>query len=227
MDLSIARRLRVAARSDLRMQRSSARSAAVALTQPGHSHARLAAPLYPGAYPGQPQRARWSSEQSKGHLNLYSEAGKGTTVKIYLLRLYGTAEVLPVEPSRHALLSGASTEIVLVVEDEPRIREIATEALGELGYGVFHASSAASALQCLQSHRDIALLFTDIVMPDMNGRQLADEALKLHPNLRVLFTTGYTRNAVVHNGVLDPGLNFLSKPYTLDQLARKIHEVLS
>jgi CheY-like chemotaxis protein len=166
-------------------------------------------------------------KQSKGHLKLYSEVGKGTTVKIYLPRLYGNADVFPVEPSRHASLSGASSEIVLVVEDEPRIREIATEALRELGYGVFHASSAASALKFLQSRRDIALLFTDIVMPDLNGRQLAEEALKLHPDIRVLFTTGYTRNAVVHNGVLDPGVNFLAKPYTLDQLARKIREVLS
>jgi PAS domain S-box-containing protein len=96
-------------------------------------------------------------KQSKGHLKIYSEVGKGTAVKIYLPRLYGSAEVLPVESSRHASLSGEPTEIVLLVEDEPRIREIATEALRELGYGVFHASSAASALQFLQSRRDIAL----------------------------------------------------------------------
>ena len=166
-------------------------------------------------------------KQSKGHLKIYSEVGKGTSVKIYLPRLYGEAEAPPIEPSRHASLSGTPKEVILVVEDEPRIREITAESLRELGYAVVHVSSAALALGVLQSRRDISLLFTDIVMPDMNGRQLAEEALKLHPDMPVLFTTGYTRNAVVHGGVLDAGVNFLAKPYTLDQLARKLREVLS
>jgi CheY-like chemotaxis protein len=98
--------------------------------------------------------------------------------------------------------------------------------LRELGYTVIHSHSAAAALRVLQSRKDITLLFTDIVMPDMNGRRLAEEATLLFPNLKVLFTTGYTRNAVVHNGVLDPGVNFIAKPYTLDQLAKKIREVI-
>lgn len=165
-------------------------------------------------------------KQSKGHLKLYSEVGKGTAVKIYLPRFYGAEEAIRTEPSRHLAPSGSPSEVILVVEDEPRIREITTEALRELGYSVIHASSGTAALRVLQSRHDIGLLFTDIVMPDMNGRRLADEALKLYPKLRVLFTTGYTRNAVVHNGVLDPGVNFLAKPYTLDVLARKVREAL-
>jgi CheY-like chemotaxis protein len=165
-------------------------------------------------------------KQSKGHVKLYSELDKGTTVKIYLPRLYGAEDVVPVVPIRSHAPVGSSQEIILVVEDETRIREITTEALRELGYTVIHAHSAVAALRVLQSRKDITLLFTDIVMPDMNGRRLAEEATLLFPNLKVLFTTGYTRNAVVHNGVLDPGVNFIAKPYTLDQLAKKIREVL-
>ncbi len=165
-------------------------------------------------------------KQSKGHLKLYSELGKGTTVKIYLPRLYGAVDEVPA-PDRQALPLGTREEIILVVEDDARIREVAVEALRELGYSVVHASSAAAALKILRNRDDIGLMFTDIVMPEMNGRMLAEEAQKLHSKLRVLFTTGYTRNAVVHNGVLDPGVNFLAKPYTLDQLARKVREVLS
>jgi CheY-like chemotaxis protein len=96
-----------------------------------------------------------------------------------------------------------------------------------LGYTVIHASSGAQALEFLKTHPQIVLLLTDIVMPEMNGRKLADEAIKIQPGLRVLFTTGYTRNAVVHNGVLDAGVKFLPKPFTLDQLGRKVRETLS
>ena len=117
--------------------------------------------------------------------------------------------------------------MILVVEDEARIREITSEALRELGYTVFHAASASQALSVLKSHSEIGLLFTDIVMPDMNGRRLAEAAIKVRPDIKVLYTTGYTRNTVVHNGVLDPGVTFLAKPYTVDQLSQKIREVFS
>jgi CheY-like chemotaxis protein len=166
-------------------------------------------------------------KQSKGHLKLYSEVGKGTTVKIYLPRLYGATDEIPAARDRQVLPLGTREEVILVVEDDTRIREIAVEALRELGYSVVHASSAGEALKILRKRDDIGLMFSDIVMPEMNGRVLAEKAQELHPELRVLFTTGYTRNAVVHNGVLDPGVNFLAKPYTLDQLARKVREVLS
>ena len=167
-------------------------------------------------------------KQSKGHLKIYSEIGQGTAVKIYLPRYFGSEQVAEVaavmrQPERR----GASSEVILVVEDEDRIREVTTEALRELGYTALPAASAKQALQILESRPEIGLLFTDIVMPDMNGRRLAEAALKLHPNLKVLYTTGYTRNAVVHNGVLDPDVNFIAKPFTFDQLGQKIREVLS
>ena len=167
-------------------------------------------------------------KQSKGHLKLYSEIGHGTAVKIYLPRYYGTEQAADVgavipQPERR----GAPSEVILVVEDEDRIREVTTEALRELGYTVFHAASARQALQILESRPEIGLLFTDIVMPDMKGRRLAEAALKFRPDLKVLYTTGYTRNAILHNGVLDPGVNFIAKPFTVDQLGQKVREVLS
>jgi len=167
-------------------------------------------------------------KQSKGHLKIYSELGHGTAVKIYLPRFYESAQAtVGAGEMQHPERMGTPSEVVLVVEDEARIREVTTEALRELGYTALHAASGAQALQILESHPEICLLFTDIVMPEMNGRQLAETALKLNPKLKVLYTTGYTRNAVVHNGVLDPGVNFLAKPFTVDQLGRKMHEVLS
>jgi len=167
-------------------------------------------------------------KQSKGHLKLYSEIGHGTAVKIYLPRYYGAEQAADVgavirQPER----SSAPSEVILVVEDEDRIREVTTEALRELGYTVFYAASAKQALKILESRPEIGLLFTDIVMPGMNGRRLAEAAVKSRPDLKVLYTTGYTRNAVLHNGVLDPGVNFIAKPFTVDQLDQKIREVLS
>ena len=97
---------------------------------------------------------------------------------------------------------------------------------GRLGYRVLEADGAAAALKHIESDRAIKLLFTDIVMPDVNGRKLADQALSLNPNLKVLFTTGFTRNAVIHHGTLDPGVNFIAKPFTIEALARKIRQVL-
>ena len=115
---------------------------------------------------------------------------------------------------------------ILVVEDEPAVRQFSVEALTELGYHVFSADSAAAALRILEAEPSISLLFTDVVMPETNGRKLADEACRRWPNLRVLFTTGYSRNAVVHNGVLDPGVNLIGKPFTLQELASRVREVL-
>jgi CheY-like chemotaxis protein len=98
--------------------------------------------------------------------------------------------------------------------------------LQELGYTTLEAGSAAEALSVLEEHPEIALLFTDVVMPDKNGRQLADAARALRPNLAVLFTTGYTRNAIVHHGTLDPGVHVITKPHTLETLAQKVSELL-
>ena len=113
-----------------------------------------------------------------------------------------------------------------MVEDDALMRRLATEALHELGYTVFDSENAANALAILDREDGVKLLFTDVVMPDTNGKKLADEALRRRPKLKVLFTTGYTANAVVHGGVLDPGVQLISKPFTLDQLAAKVRAVL-
>jgi CheY-like chemotaxis protein len=121
-------------------------------------------------------------------------------------------------------LSGNGTTI-LAVEDEESVRHVSVEALKELGYRVLEANSAAMALQLLDRHPEIDIMFTDVVMPEVNGRMLADEARRRRPSLKVLFTTGYTRNAIVHNGVLDPGVHLIGKPFNLEQLARKLAEL--
>ncbi|WP_119302524.1 ATP-binding protein [Dongia deserti] len=165
-------------------------------------------------------------KQSGGHVKIYSEVGQGTTIKIYLPRFYGAEEV-PSEDTRHAAEADGQGQLILLVEDEQNVRTLTADSLRELGYAVIEAEGAAAALRALDANPEIALLFTDIVMPDMNGRKLAEEAVKRKPDLRVIYTTGFTRNAVVHNGVLDPGVNFLPKPFTVQQLGDKLREVLA
>jgi CheY-like chemotaxis protein len=164
-------------------------------------------------------------KQSRGHIKIYSETGSGTTVKIYLPRLIGETNQIKrtVQPQ---IRLGAPDEVILVVEDDPLMREMSADALRDLGYTVLDAETAAEALTILEATAGVRLLFTDVVMPEVNGKKLADEALRRRPDLKVVFTTGYTRNAVVHGGVLDPGVNFLSKPFSLEQLATKIRAVL-
>jgi CheY-like chemotaxis protein len=164
--------------------------------------------------------------QSGGHVRLYSEVGHGTTVKIYLPRYYGPAEAPSAKAPLAPVRAGHKEEIILVVEDEERVRNYSVEAMRELGYTVIDASSGAEALRYLHEGLRPTLLFTDIVMPEMTGKQLATSAALLAPQMKVLYTTGYTRNAVVHNGVLDPGTNFLPKPFSVEQLAAKVRSVL-
>ena len=164
-------------------------------------------------------------KQSGGHVKIYSELGQGTTVKIYLPRLMGAAAASVDEASLDVPL-GDTAEIVLVVEDEAAVRAFAVEALSDLGYRVLEADGAARALEILAAQPSISLLFTDVVMPDVNGKKLADEARRRWPDLKVLFTTGYTRNAIVHNGTLDPGVAMIGKPFTIDELAVKVRQVL-
>ncbi len=166
-------------------------------------------------------------KQSGGHIKIYSEPGQGTTVKIYLPRFYGADDATGEGVRREPAKPDGQGQLILLVEDEDSVRALTSDSLRELGYNVIEANSAAAALRELDANPQIALLFTDIVMPDMNGRQLADEAVKRRPGLRVIYTTGFTRNAVVHNGVLDAGVNFLPKPFTLQQLGEKVREVLA
>ncbi|CAN7186990.1 PAS domain-containing protein [Pseudoxanthomonas sp. LjRoot168] len=165
-------------------------------------------------------------KQSGGHVKIYSEVGSGTTVKVYLPRQLGAHAVTESVPSAHPMPRGELQEVILVVEDEPAVRQFSVDALTELGYRVFSADSAAAALRILEAEPSISLLFTDVVMPETNGRKLANEACRRWPHLKVLFTTGYSRNAVVHNGVLDPGVNLIGKPFTLQELAARVREVL-
>ncbi|QKD06188.1 CHASE3 domain-containing protein [Mesorhizobium loti] len=163
-------------------------------------------------------------KQSGGHVKIYSEPDQGTTIKIYLPRFFGAEEAAV--PTGRNENPAPVTETILVVEDDVRVRASTTDALRELGYTVIHAGSGQEALQKLAENPGVALLFTDIVMPVMNGRRLAEEAVTRMPALKVIFTTGFTRNAVVHNGVLDHDVHFLAKPFTIEQLAAKLRDVL-
>jgi signal transduction histidine kinase len=164
--------------------------------------------------------------QSGGHVRIYSELGEGTTIKIYLPRASGE-EAEDARPSSAASDVRGGGEAVLVVEDYHDLRAYSSSVLRELGYRVVEAADGREALRLLEAHPDIELLFTDVVMPGgMNGRQLSDEAQRRRPKLKVLFTTGYTRNAIVHEGRLDPGVALISKPFTYDELATKVRALL-
>jgi PAS domain S-box-containing protein len=165
-------------------------------------------------------------KQSGGHVKLYSEVGEGTTVKLYLPRYRGTEDTLGETVERGGVPQGRS-ELVLVVEDDPDVRDYTIEMVSDLGYSVLSAVDGASALRLLDSHREIRLLFTDVGLPGgMNGRQLAEHALRRQPRLKVLYTTGYAPNAIVHQGRLDPGVAVVFKPFTYSDLAAKIRQVL-
>ncbi|ESZ77725.1 CHASE3 domain-containing protein [Mesorhizobium sp. L103C105A0] len=164
-------------------------------------------------------------KQSGGHVKIYSEPGQGTTIRIYLPRFFGPEEAA-ISSERAGNPAVPVTETILVVEDDPRVRASTADAMRELGYTVIHAASGQEALEKLGDNPGVALMFTDIVMPVMNGRKLAEEALARMPKLKVIFTTGFTRNAVVHNGVLDHDVHFLAKPFTIEQLAAKLRDVL-
>ena len=165
-------------------------------------------------------------KQSNGHVKIYSEPGHGTVVKMYL----PCAKQLPQRAAAAAVsenVRGSSGETVLVVEDDALVRKHAVAQVLGLGYTTYAANNAAEALALIDDRPDIDLLFTDIVMPGaMNGRQLADEAIKRRPELKVLFTSGYTEDALVHHGRLDPGVLLLAKPYRRTDLARMIRRAL-
>lgn len=164
-------------------------------------------------------------KQSGGHAKIYSELGEGTSVKLYLPRSYAADEAAyqPGEVPQEA----AGTEHILVVEDDELVRQNVLRQLADLGYHVTGATNGAKAIEILKSDAKIDLLFTDVVMPGgMNGRQLSEAAAKLRPGLKVLFTSGYTENAIVHQGRLDRGVQLLSKPYRREELTAKIRKVM-
>ncbi len=166
-------------------------------------------------------------KQSRGHIKIYSELGVGTTVKLYLPRDRSNGAVVAEAARPHTDVGDRARYTVLVVEDDPGVRGFVVSAVRELGYGVVEADSAPLALERLESNPGISILLTDVVMPSVTGKQLVDIALDKWPGLRVIYMTGYTRNAIVHNGVLDPGTHLLTKPFTLEELDRELREVIA
>jgi PAS domain S-box-containing protein len=165
-------------------------------------------------------------KQSGGHIRLYSEVGQGTTVKIYLPRLLGESLVNEAR-QENIVPEGSQTETVLVTEDDQDVRQFAVETLRELGYTVLQAADGPSALRIIKQSPPIDLLFTDVVLPGgMSGAQLAALARGHLPSLKVLFTTGYARNAIVHHGRLDQGVQLITKPYGMEDLAARVRDIL-
>jgi len=166
-------------------------------------------------------------KQSGGHIAVYSEMARGATFKIYLPQVEQQTKIPSQRPDSHDLPRGVET--ILLVEDDPALREMAATLLRRLGYTVLAAANGLEALS-LKQQRDIGhidLLFTDVVMPHMSGKELADRVRALYPHTRILFTSAYTENAIVHQGVLDEGVALLQKPFTPSALALKVRDVLN
>ncbi|MDP9009816.1 MAG: PAS domain S-box protein [Pseudomonadota bacterium] len=163
------------------------------------------------------------ARQSQGHLRIYSELGQGTTVKLYLPR----AKQNSVDPQTATVETPRGQgETILMVEDDATVRLIVRDALEDLGYNILLAPDARTALPLLQSNQRIDLLISDVVLPHVNGRKLAEMALNLRPNLNVLFISGYAENAI-HGDFLEPGMEMLTKPFTLDDLGAKVHAMIN
>lgn len=167
------------------------------------------------------------AKQSGGQARIYSEVGRGTTVKIYLPRHVGRVEDSESSAVAQPLPRSADGETVLVVDDEPTVRMLIGDSLADLGYRGIEAADAASALKVLESDAEIDLLITDVGLPGgMSGKDLADFARKARPDLKVLFITGYAENAAVTNGRLQHGMHVLSKPFPMDKLAARIRSII-
>ena len=166
-------------------------------------------------------------KQSGGHIRIYSELGHGTTVKIYMPCALHTARATATAPI-DAGPGQSGGETILMVEDDPLVREHVEAQLRQMGYRVISVGDPVSALEMVRTRPDIELLFTDVIMPGgMNGRELAEAANSIRPELKVLYTSGYAENAIVHHGRLDPGVHLLSKPYQRADLKRMVHRVLN
>ncbi|WP_432755685.1 response regulator [Pseudomonas sp. WMBT8] len=165
------------------------------------------------------------ARQSRGHVIIHSEVGKGTTVSLFLPRFVG--EVTADAPQDPALLPFANAgECVLIVEDDPAVRVLVSQVLSELGYAFVEAGDADSALPIIESSQRIDLMISDVGLPGMNGRQLAEIGRQIRPDLRVLFITGYAEHAAVRGGFLDPGMQLITKPFTFDLLTAKVREMI-
>ncbi|WP_442753591.1 CHASE3 domain-containing protein [Methylocystis sp. JAN1] len=168
-------------------------------------------------------------KQSGGHIKIYSEVGHGTCVKLYLPRYVEAnekAEPPPPEPKQEDFPRGRPEEIVLIVEDDESALRATSQGVRELGYTVLEATSGEEAIQIIRARHDISLMITDVFMPGMDGARLAREAVFRRHSLHVLFITGYSQHAIMRNGLLDPDVNLLTKPFTLAQIARKIRDAL-
>ena len=164
-------------------------------------------------------------QQANGLIDVYSEEGHGTTFKIYLPQVEGKTERIGKDDRKLDMPSG--TETILLVEDEAIVRNLAMKVLNRLGYKVLHAPDGGKAFMLAEEYKDqIDVLMTDVVMPGINGRQLADRLIKIHPEMKILFTSGYTENVIVHHGIVDEDLNFIGKPYSPQALAKKLRAVL-
>ncbi len=166
------------------------------------------------------------ARQSEGYAKIYSEVGNGTTFKLYLPRFRGPTEedhALPELSQDHQANAG---ETVLVVEDEPVVRGLIVEVLSDLGYAAIEAADGNQGLEVLQSKRRIDLMITDMGLPGLNGRQIADAGRQLRPELRVLFMTGYAENAALASGFLEPGMAMITKPFAMELLATRVREIL-
>jgi PAS domain S-box-containing protein len=165
--------------------------------------------------------------QSNGHVAIYSEPGQGTSVKLYLPRLRGAAPAEAAAAEPEPARPARTGETILVVEDEENVRNFSVEVLQEAGYRVLAAENASGAQKILDSAGRIDMLFTDVVLTGgMNGRALADQVAALRPGISILFTTGYTRNAIIHHGRLDEGIDFLGKPFTASALTQMVRRLL-
>jgi CheY-like chemotaxis protein len=163
-------------------------------------------------------------KQSDGHVRIYSEPGEGTTIKLYLPRRYGDEAALSGDDDIGS--ERGRGETILIVEDDDGVRQYASEILRDLNYQVIEAKDSATALRLLDADKKFDLLLTDVVLPGKNGRELATEVENRRPRTRVIFMTGYSRNAIVHHGRLDPGTELIQKPLVERVLARKIRQVL-
>jgi two-component system, cell cycle sensor histidine kinase and response regulator CckA len=163
-------------------------------------------------------------KQASGYILVYSEVGQGTTVRVLLPRVIEAAEPAQAEPAPVTL---DGNEIILIAEDDEQVRRLSVRALSQRGYRVIEAENGEQALQvCRRTKEAIHLLLTDVVMPTMGGKQLAAELVALHPEMKVLYMSGYTANAIVHHGVLEPETTMLQKPFTPEHLLRRVRAIL-